>query len=811
MKNKILSTFLCFFSLLFTICSCSPSDETADPAAPVDSSASATETTVVTAPPEPPHPIIPLVDKAAEETELEILDRDAAYTVTIAENPDSYILSMSIASKIYFDGDCICVPTGNYMSTGKVGTTILRYDTTGCCVSETPIPFIDEVPVIRERPLSDETFVYYTATDFNYTATKIFICDTDGTVLHETPLSTYPNSILGLDSTKNFDLHIDTRSDGTLRILVNAYDKLYYLDESLNILNTVALPTPIAYMYQESDGVYILGDRLPGMARVNMETGELTAVDSLPVPDGLPDNTIYSFGTDGSLYYNDGDAFYRAVGDGTAEKLFSWADGRYSGIGPFWVIDKTSVFYIQRAQLDELYDLYPLALLSPNTDETKDSRRVIDCASFIQNNRWIEETVTLFNSQNSDYYLRITDLNADLAEGEKAIDRLSDMLIKGDIPDMVLFGADNQTKNFTDKNLFVDLAPHYGDTLLGYASNAYTDAHGYQYLLPISMPNVSFYAAAADVCDVPLTWDKLYELGRAIDSDSSDIRAITSYLNPTQLRRDILQAFVDERTAAVRFDSEEFRTRIRFAELLETQYTDSAIGYMSYGMQSNLDYGIVENTAIIDALQSGEVALLHVPFHSLDGYGALKLIFGDTPFTLCGNPTDDGAAPHVSVSTGTPRLALCSDSDVLGGCKAFLDFILSDEIQSSTFMTDTALPVTYTGLQKALENYRYIYYPDPPSTLDQDVFGQPCFSLLLADVAHSANSAALRNTMEVVLSDADMETILQFFATCTAAAGVDDTINDIAAEELSAYESGAKTLEEVTRLMQSRVQIYLNE
>ncbi len=330
MKNFLTVLMLCLLVPMLFSCE----SGSASPSATLDvGTAGAAETTVVTAPPEPPHPVIPLVDNEVDGTAPGVLDRDAAYSVTIAENPDSYVLSMDIATKIYFDGDALCVPTGNYTATGKVGTTVLRYDETGRCISETAIPFIEEYPVIYERPLSDGTFLYYTATDYNYVATKIFICDADGAVLHETPLSSYTDSVLGLDSTKYFDLDIDARPDGTLRILVNAYDKLYYLDESLNILNTVALPTPIAYIHKESDGVYMLGDRLPGMARVDMETGTLTAVDTLPVPSGLPDNTVYCYGADGTLYYNDNNAFYRAVGDGTAEKLFSWADGRYSGDG----------------------------------------------------------------------------------------------------------------------------------------------------------------------------------------------------------------------------------------------------------------------------------------------------------------------------------------------------------------------------------------------------------------------------------------------------------------------------------------------
>ena len=50
-----------------------------------------------------------------------------------------------------------------------------------------------------------------------------------------------------------------------------------------------------------------------------------------------------------------------------------------------------------------------------------------------------------------------------------------------------------------------------------------------------------------------------------------------------------------------------------------------------------------------------------------------------------------------------------------------------------------------------------------------------------------------------------------FFDNCISYAHPDETIRDILNEELSVYRAGVRTLEETTKIIDSRVWIYLNE
>ena len=62
-----------------------------------------------------------------------------------------------------------------------------------------------------------------------------------------------------------------------------------------------------------------------------------------------------------------------------------------------------------------------------------------------------------------------------------------------------------------------------------------------------------------------------------------------------------------------------------------------------------------------------------------------------------------------------------------------------------------------------------------------------------------------------MITDEDKAKLMQFFEQCNMQMMPDDVILSIVNEELSYWYGGAKTLEETTKIIQSRVWIYLNE
>ena len=91
--------------------------------------------------------------------------------------------------------------------------------------------------------------------------------------------------------------------------------------------------------------------------------------------------------------------------------------------------------------------------------------------------------------------------------------------------------------------------------------------------------------------------------------------------------------------------------------------------------------------------------------------------------------------------------------------------------------------------------------------------GHVSVNLNLSANAHTAEYdvrlAEKANTV-IEITDVDKAEIMHFFENFRTE-NTDATIAEIVKEELSAWESGAKSLDEVSKLIQSRAWIYLNE
>ena len=221
-------------------------------------------------------------------------------------------------------------------------------------------------------------------------------------------------------------------------------------------------------------------------------------------------------------------------------------------------------------------------------------------------------------------------------------------------------------------------------------------------------------------------------------------------------------------------------------------------------------YGVLGNTEIISALDDGRVKLSYFPFLSISGYASLKMFFGDIPFSLCGYPSDDENR-YFTETQSVGLLSVFADSPNLDGCKEFLDFLLSDEIQTSSILTKYQLPVTRSALEQLIDENRYYYFSKTPSSVSGM---DPTLNTLLLEpmmTSKTYDEDAASRYIVIEITDEDKERILSFFDNSTSCPYPDTIILRIVNEELSVYRAGARSLEETTKIIDSRVWIYLNE
>ncbi|MBQ7301739.1 MAG: extracellular solute-binding protein [Clostridia bacterium] len=686
-------------------------------------------------------------------------------------------------------------------------TTIYHYDMEGNPVWEIEIPCETETAELFHVLSDDRILLLKTKDVADFSKVTLQLIDNSGTVLFESPEFSFSNAVQTYLDNFAHGMHVTEAEDGTVQILVNAIDRVYYFDESLALLSEIALPAECAGITPLSDGVYMIGSQMPSVCKVDLNNGTAELTD-VPVLPEMKYHSTFHCGGDGKLYCAYEDAIYLCQqddsGGDTMHRLMNWYQGACDGQGYFWIVNENCLFYVPMSSMGYKSTMY---ILNPGSSPDLQNRRVITLVMVIKDD-WLLDTVSLFNEMNDDYYILCVDMTQ-IVDGDAPIDRFDSYLLDGNKPDLVYLHL--FYRQYSNKNLLLDLSADYGDRLIRPLRNSYTEGNGAMYALPLSA-KATLYACKSSLLDGPLTWDDMYDLGDELKaSEPEDHMALTTVDFEIGNIYNMIQPYVDYETKTSSFHCDEFHRQVRFKEEMMDRYVVKEYGtFGNNGFDTGGRYGVIDNIEIISALEDGRVKLAYFPFISLEGYASLKLFFGDTQFSLCGYPSDDSHCYNVNMSS-TGSLAVFSDSTNLGGCKEFLDFLLSDDMQTSELLTQQALPVTRTALEKAIDQNRYYYYNKQPVEIGKSI-GTGGVWLLDAQAVSAQPDPSKSSIYETVeITDEDKERILSFFDNSKSYYNPDEVINKILNEELSVYRAGARTLEETTKIIDSRVWIYLNE
>ena len=608
----------------------------------------------------------------------------------------------------------------------------------------------------------------------------------DGTVLAETDM---PDS--GNTAAYQHSADITEREDGTFRIVYNSGTALFVMDESLTITRSIVYNAEYPGLFPLDENRYLVGNLGGNLWIADIENGTFAPNTELNIPDSAKDMYI-TFGDDGAVYCYDEVSVLKLTDDGNCKEILKWVDGSASYHTRLWVMDETHIYLPQTLGLDA--DIRIRLIRCGDESAVNSERRIITlgyigdttAAAFVNN------VVALFNAENEAYYIELRPYSATRSE---MVSEFEKDLLTGTAPDMMIFDKFTDLSSYTGKGVFADLLPHFGETLIGGVRDACTE-DGAIYTLPLMM-KLETFAALTETAGTALSYEKLSGMGFLLEE--AEFLTADPYVGERVLANGIYD-FIDRENKDCSFDSDEFRSLVRLSESLSDEYLYEDAGKLLCDRASTgIGYGIT-NAYLAKNLLLGRLKFLNVPYNTVHAYAALKMLFGEEEFTLCGYPSAEGFGAWILCDY---TISLLSDSDVLGGCAEFLSYVLSDEVQTSDTVNMQHLPVTLSALQKILSVNRYYYFDISSSvqTLNASVISE----------TRNEELAASSHYREIIITDEEIDTILNFFENCRMKAGTDSTILSITEEELSAYRSGAKSLEEVTALIQSRVWIYLNE
>jgi len=676
-----------------------------------------------------------------------------------------------------------------------------------------PIQIIGEFTVFHAVSLENENILLL-AKDIDHSICKLMILDSGGNLVREQEI---PD---GYDT----ELFVDHAEDGSLHILYNNQEYLLYYDETLTCLGQYPSPGMNSGAVFMEKGVYRIGIRANSLSVVNMLNQETEAY-VIRLPETLSNARIYR-GLDGQDYYATSTALFQYRDAEQPICVLEWAQAEISVPDPFsssfWILNSSAML---TTEPDE--QQIGTVLLSVLTEQilVRD-QTVITVGCFgggfgSDKIQLVNQAAAAFEQNHEQYRVSVRLYKeSDLS--------LEDVMLSGEIPDVLLVSSDALLKNILDKNILYDMKQELSGYLLPSLENAYTMADGQMLHIPLFISADFLVTAGEDAA--PLTWDTLFHEMESL-KDGELLFTESSLLR--ELYELSLMDFVDYDSKTSSFHSEKFRDIIQFLHQAQ-DVIDPNAGYLT-SVQGNgtiPDY-YMTHPSMRDRLADGGLRYLQLPLRSADAYQAAKLIFDDTPIALCGNPGNGAFNMDITVFMS---LAVNRNGQHTDAAMEFAKFMLSEQIQTDYDTLLSSLPVTEQALYTCFRYRKYSYYDvyqmedirNPKSYLTDDVHtvdenGIWSFhtyrmgTMISPDYIASepltqfSESFYQENYEILQITDDEISQIVEVFKNAKICSYIDPTVISIVNEELSYWQNNARTLEETTKIIDSRVWIYLNE
>ena len=308
-------------------------------------------------------------------------------------------------------------------------------------------------------------------------------------------------------------------------------------------------------------------------------------------------------------------------------------------------------------------------------------------------------------------------------------------------------------------------------------------------------------AAKADNNTDVWTTEQMYALGDTLADDE----ILASVGDKERFFRAVLETFIDREHGTCAFDTPAFARFVAFYENAVDTVTGNA-GWFSE------ERGYVQGDTFVDALRDSSICLAEVTIDSAASYAAMKLIYGEDGFVFTGYPSADGSSPAwLSSELG---LSVNTKSPVLRGSVTFIEYLLSDEVQTADRLTSLACPVTETAMTVQLSELYHFFYDTMIPVDETGKINIGWFAGLSTDEipdGASPEGMAMNGTILVTLNESDITQLRTLFYNTPMLSDADYVLNEILNEEFSSYLGGGCSLEKLQENLQSRILIYIQE
>ena len=406
----------------------------------------------------------------------------------------------------------------------------------------------------------------------------------------------------------------------------------------------------------------------------------------------------------------------------------------------------------------------------------------------------VYDKVVEFNRHNDKVRIQILDYSEDNDYENEVFDagynKLLTEIMSGQVPDIILM-SQLPYSQLAAKGLLEDLYPYIDkDPELkreDFFPNVLKalEVDGGLYQITPSFNVQTLIGATAVVGDTPgWNYDELRAALATMPAgcDPMDMYTTRSDMLGTLLAAD-LDHYVDWNTGTCNFESQDFIEMLEFAAQFPAAIPD------------NMEW---ENTST--RIAQGRQMLTAASLYSVDAMLWNEVQFGPQGGTYIGYPTNNGVGSYMTIDSGYAISASCKNKDAAW---EFVRSFLTEEGQQDVW----GIPVRLDAYQRQLDKAMEVEY-------EKDAEGNYRLGPDGQRIQVSRGGFALEDgtVYEVyAMTQEQADKLWEAVTTCDKLYNFNTEILEIVMNQAEAYFCGDKSAEEVARLIQSKVTLYINE
>lgn len=492
--------------------------------------------------------------------------------------------------------------------------------------------------------------------------------------------------------------------------------------------------------------------------------------------DGYGNHFISGNGVDTDFYVYDSESLYSWSIGGEPEKLLDWVKAGVS------VIEVSDVFYAGNDAFICAGKSFPheypkLSKLTKQLVSTGDKKEIILAGTEYSISSYIKNQIVKFNASNDKYFVTVKEYKDD------NISQLNLDLTSGNVPDILITGSYTPTETYIAKGIFADLYEFIdNDSELSredFVPNLLTsfETDGKLFRFTDSFMVYTVLGKTSVFGDkMGITVDKLNEIAASRPEVTELFAGFTKTDILTYAMEMSGSEFIDFKNGSCNFNSESFIKMLEFAN-----------GYIN-----DIDFDSYFDDAFwgrFDTMYSDDSALLMVTYLTdyADIFGFEHAQFDD-PVTAVGFPCENRIGTSFVADSG---FTIAEKSANKEGAWEFVRTLLLPEYQDCI----AQFPVRKDSLDK---------YAAAAMKYDPDRVANPI--VMIGGMMISSGVAELP-----ALKQADIDRVNEVIASANGIMSYNESVLEIIKEEASSYFSGSKSAEDAASLIQTRVQLYLDE